>query len=190
MEDATIAPVDGRLVEAVITWMLCEFEEATGVNLRPTRLTLPEKWERLERSAREAIKGLASRPVAHVVIQALTDTEPDLDVRLSREKLDELSSWSEYRDLEEGLNIVIVRHFIRQILEQHGIDVSGDPFAWMRLEEAAEKAKHQFATRSQVVISVPFLARRAGEHIHFATRMTWADYAPLRASVVVACEPD
>ncbi|HEX8591219.1 MAG TPA: molecular chaperone DnaK [Candidatus Paceibacterota bacterium] len=51
----------------------------------------------------------------------------------------------------------IVRWIADEYKKESGIDVSKDPLALQRLDEAAEKAKHELSTASESEINIPFI---------------------------------
>jgi len=57
------------------------------------------------------------------------------------------------RDIDQK----IVRHLIDEFKKSEGIDLSKDPLALQRLDEAAEKAKHELSSSSSTEINIPFI---------------------------------
>ncbi|MEA4910614.1 Chaperone protein DnaK [bioreactor metagenome] len=58
------------------------------------------------------------------------------------------------RDIDQQ----IVKSIMARFKEETGIDVTGDTLALQRIDEAAEKAKHELSTQSVAEIFLPFLA--------------------------------
>lgn len=57
------------------------------------------------------------------------------------------------RDIDQK----IVRHLADEFKKQSGLDVTKDPLALQRLDEAAEKAKHELSSSSETEVNIPFI---------------------------------
>lgn len=57
------------------------------------------------------------------------------------------------RDIDQG----IVKFLIDEFKKSDGIDLGKDPLALQRLDESAEKAKHELSTSSSTEINIPFV---------------------------------
>ncbi len=57
------------------------------------------------------------------------------------------------RDIDQE----IIRHLIAEFKKSEGLDLSKDPLALQRLDEAAEKAKHELSTSGTTEINIPFI---------------------------------
>lgn len=57
------------------------------------------------------------------------------------------------RDIDQK----IVKWILEEFKKQSGIDISKDPLALQRLDEAAEKAKHELSTTTETEINLPFI---------------------------------
>ncbi|MFN3188643.1 MAG: molecular chaperone DnaK [Candidatus Paceibacteria bacterium] len=57
------------------------------------------------------------------------------------------------RDIDQG----IVKFLIDEFKKSDGIDLGKDPLALQRLDESAEKAKHELSTSSSTDINIPFV---------------------------------
>lgn len=57
------------------------------------------------------------------------------------------------RDIDQQ----IVRYLADEFKKQSGLDVSKDPLALQRLDEAAEKAKHELSTSTETEVNIPFI---------------------------------
>jgi molecular chaperone DnaK len=69
----------------------------------------------------------------------------------------------------------IVRWLADEFKKQSGIDVSKDPLALQRLDEGAEKAKHELSTASETEINIPFITVGAdGTPQHLLLKLTRA----------------
>lgn len=58
------------------------------------------------------------------------------------------------RDIDQK----IVRYLTEEFKKQTGTDVSKDPLALQRLDEAAEKAKHELSPTAETEINIPFIS--------------------------------
>ena len=74
------------------------------------------------------------------------------------------------RDIDQK----IVRHIAEEFKKSSGIDVSNDPLALQRLDEAAEKAKLELSTTSETEINIPFIASNDAGPQHLLMKMTRA----------------
>jgi molecular chaperone DnaK len=72
----------------------------------------------------------------------------------------------------------IDQKFVRFIADEYkkdsGIDVSTDPLALQRLDEAAEKAKHELSTQMETDINLPFITSDASGPKHLMLKVTRA----------------
>lgn len=57
------------------------------------------------------------------------------------------------RDIDQK----IVRWLIEEFKKESGVDISKDPLALQRLDEAAEKAKHELSSSTDTEINIPFI---------------------------------
>ncbi len=57
------------------------------------------------------------------------------------------------RDIDQK----IVRYIADEFKKQSGLDITKDPLALQRLDEAAEKAKHELSNSAQTEINIPFI---------------------------------
>jgi len=74
------------------------------------------------------------------------------------------------RDIDQK----IVRWIAEEFKKQSGIDVSKDPLALQRLDEAAEKAKHELSSTSETEINIPFIASNDSGAQHLMMKMNRA----------------
>lgn len=61
------------------------------------------------------------------------------------------------RDIDQA----IVKYIAEEYKKESGIDVSKDPLALQRLDEAAEKAKHDLSNNTETEINIPFITSDA-----------------------------
>lgn len=68
----------------------------------------------------------------------------------------------------------IVRFIADEFKKESGIDVSKDPLALQRLDEAAEKAKHELSTTLETEINIPFITSDASGPRHLLMKISRA----------------
>ena len=74
------------------------------------------------------------------------------------------------RDIDQG----IVRFLIDEFKKESTIDLSKDKLALQRLDEAAEKAKHDLSNMSETDINIPFISQGTDGPLHMNLRFTRA----------------
>lgn len=74
------------------------------------------------------------------------------------------------RDIDQK----IVKHLIAEFKKSEGIDISNDPLALQRLDEAAEKAKHELSTTGEAEINIPFITSDANGPKHMLLKLSRA----------------
>lgn len=72
------------------------------------------------------------------------------------------------RDIDQG----IVKWLIDEFKKSEGIDIGKDPLALQRLDEAAEKAKHELSSSNQTEINIPFITSDANGPKHMLINMS------------------
>lgn len=93
----------------------------------------------------------------------------DGDVRLGGDDFDQL----------------IVDHLGELFQKETGLDPRREPIAWIRLREAAEKAKCDLSTVTKVDINIPFLVADASGPKHLQTTLTREKFEDLIQPLVV-----
>ncbi len=68
----------------------------------------------------------------------------------------------------------IIRYIADEYKKESGVDVSKDPLALQRLDEAAEKAKIELSTTNETEINIPFIMSTAEGPQHLLMKMTRA----------------
>jgi molecular chaperone DnaK len=68
----------------------------------------------------------------------------------------------------------IIRYIAEEFKKESGIDVTKDPLALQRLDEAAEKAKHELSTTTGTEINIPFITSDAEGPKHLLITLTRA----------------
>lgn len=74
------------------------------------------------------------------------------------------------RDIDQKF----VRFIADEFKKDQGIDVSTDPLALQRLDEAAEKAKHELSTQVETEINLPFITSGVDGPKHLVVKVTRA----------------
>jgi molecular chaperone DnaK len=72
------------------------------------------------------------------------------------------------RDIDRAM----IAYIISEFKKQSGIDVSKDPLALQRIDEAAEKAKHELSTTPEAEINIPFITSGANGPEHLLMKIT------------------
>lgn len=68
----------------------------------------------------------------------------------------------------------IIHWIADEFKKESGIDVTSDPLALQRLDEAAEKAKHELSTTTETDINIPFITSDSNGPRHLLMKMTRA----------------
>lgn len=80
------------------------------------------------------------------------------------------------RDIDQK----IVRYLAEEFKKESGIDVTKDPLALQRLDEGAEKAKHELSTSSETEVNIPFITVGSdGNPQHLLVKLTRANLESL-----------
>ena len=74
------------------------------------------------------------------------------------------------RDIDQG----VVKWMINEFKKSEGIDISKDPLALQRLDEAAEKAKLELSTAGETEVNIPFVTSDASGPKHMLLKLTRA----------------
>ncbi|MCR4274766.1 MAG: molecular chaperone DnaK [Candidatus Campbellbacteria bacterium] len=74
------------------------------------------------------------------------------------------------RDIDQK----IVRYIVDEFKKESGIDISKDPLALQRLDESAEKAKHELSTTTDTEINIPFITSDSSGPRHLLLKITRA----------------
>ncbi len=87
-------------------------------------------------------------------------------------------------DMDEA----IVNHLLKDFKDKEGIDLSKDPTAMQRLNEAAEKAKIELSTTLETDINLPFISANDQGPKHFVTKLNRAKLEELVMPIIKKCE--
>ena len=74
------------------------------------------------------------------------------------------------RDIDQG----IVRFLIEEFKKQSGVDLSKDKLALQRLDETAEKAKHELSSTMETDINIPFISQGSDGPLHMDLKLSRA----------------
>ena len=81
----------------------------------------------------------------------------------------------------------LVNYFAERFLDQNGVDLKTDVKAMARLKEAAEMAKIELSTSTTTHISLPYIATKANEPLHFELDMTRTELERQVREVIERC---
>lgn len=82
------------------------------------------------------------------------------------------------RDIDQG----IVKHLIAEFKKAEGIDIGKDPLALQRLDEAAEKAKHELSTVQETEVNIPFITSDQNGPKHMLVKLSRAKLEEIASS--------
>lgn len=74
------------------------------------------------------------------------------------------------RDIDQG----IVRFLIESFKKTSGVDLGKDKLALQRLDEAAEKAKHELSSTTETDINIPFISQGSDGPLHMDVKLSRA----------------
>ena len=74
------------------------------------------------------------------------------------------------RDIDQG----IVRFLIEEFKKSNGVDLGKDKLALQRLDESAEKAKHELSNTSETNINIPFISQGTDGPLHMDIKLSRA----------------
>jgi len=74
------------------------------------------------------------------------------------------------RDIDQG----IVRFLIDEFKKSSGVDLSKDKLALQRLDESAEKAKHELSNTNETDINIPFISQGTDGPLHMDVKLSRA----------------
>ncbi len=74
------------------------------------------------------------------------------------------------RDIDQG----IIRFLIDEFKKTDSVDLAKDKLALQRLDESAEKAKHELSTTTETTINIPFISQGSDGPLHMEIKLTRA----------------
>jgi molecular chaperone DnaK len=78
----------------------------------------------------------------------------------------------------------IIDHLLKEVKNNHGVDLSKDRMALQRLKEAAEKAKIELSQASETTINLPFLTATDAGPIHLEVKLTRSQFEQMCEDLV------
>ena len=84
------------------------------------------------------------------------------------------------RDIDQG----IINYLVEEFKKESGVDVSNDPLALQRLDEGAEKAKHELSTTTETEINIPFITSTDAGPQHLLIKLTRAKLEEIAAPFI------
>ncbi|GAA1162752.1 molecular chaperone DnaK [Kitasatospora gansuensis] len=81
----------------------------------------------------------------------------------------------------------IVRHLLRRVLDDHGVDLTGDVLARERLQQAAEAAKIELSSASSTTIRLPYLTSVADTPVHLDETLTRSEFEAMTRDLLERC---
>ncbi|KAF7293612.1 putative SSC1-mitochondrial HSP70 member [Mycena indigotica] len=85
---------------------------------------------------------------------------------------------------DEGFDILLVDHILKEFKSEHGIDLNGDRMAIQRIREAAAKAKIELSSTAQTEINLPFITADATGPKHINTKLLHSQFEALTSSLI------
>ena len=82
------------------------------------------------------------------------------------------STDGDYRMGGKDIDQKIIRWIADEFKKESGIDITTDPLALQRLDEAAEKAKHELSTTTETEINIPFITSDSSGPKHLLLKMS------------------
>ena len=83
---------------------------------------------------------------------------------------------------------VIIDWLVQEFKNDEGADLSADPMAMQRLNEAAEKAKIELSSSTSTEINLPYIMPVGGVPKHLVKTLTRAKFEALAHSLIEACK--
>lgn len=84
------------------------------------------------------------------------------------------------RDIDQG----VINWIVDEFKKENGVDLSGDPLALQRLDEAAEKAKIELSTANETEINIPFVTSDESGPKHLLLKLTRAKLQELASEYI------
>ena len=78
----------------------------------------------------------------------------------------------------------VIDHLLKEVKNNHGVDLSNDKMALQRLKEAAEKAKIELSQATQTTINLPFLTATQSGPVHLEVNLTRSQFEQMTEDLV------
>jgi molecular chaperone DnaK len=82
----------------------------------------------------------------------------------------------------------LAAHIVALIRREHGVDVSANREATLRIRDAAEAAKIELSASLSSRISLPYIGAAVGGPIHFDTTLTRAEFEKVTSEILDRCK--
>jgi len=174
--------------------MKADAEAKTGEKITEAIITVPAYFDDAQRNATKAAGKIAGLDVKRIINEP---TAAALAYGFNRKKDEKIAVYDfgggtfDVSILEVGDDVIevrstdgdahmggrdidqaIVKYIAEEYKKESGIDVSKDPLALQRLDEAAEKAKHELSNNTETEINIPFITSDADGPKHLLLTMT------------------
>lgn len=84
----------------------------------------------------------------------------------------------------KDLDKAVVDWILDEFKKEHGIDLSGDPYAMQRIWEAAEQARIELSSTLSTTINLPFITQKDGNPLHISLTLTRAKLEELIEPII------
>jgi len=190
----------------ILSKMKADAEAKTGEKITEAIVTVPAYFDDAQRNATKAAGKIAGLDVKRIINEP---TAAALAYGFNRKKDEKIAVYDfgggtfDVSILEVGDDVIevrstdgdahmggrdidqaIVKFIADEYKKESGIDVSKDPLALQRLDEAAEKAKHELSNNSETEINIPFITSDADGPKHLLLTMTRAKLEELAGEYV------
>ncbi|MBW3588021.1 MAG: molecular chaperone DnaK [Actinobacteria bacterium] len=78
----------------------------------------------------------------------------------------------------------VIDHLLKEVKNNHGVDLSNDKMALQRLKEAAEKAKIELSQATQTTINLPFLTATQSGPVHLEMNLSRSQFEQMTEDLV------
>jgi len=195
----------------ILTKLKTDAEKKLGEKITEAVITVPAYFDDAQRAATKAagevaglnVKRIINEPTAAALAYGLNKKKDEkivvfdfgggtFDVSVLEVGDDVIEVKSTDGDSHMGgrdIDQKLVRHIADEYKKESGIDVSKDPLALQRLDEAAEKAKHELSSSVESEINIPFITSTADGPQHLLIKLTRSTLESL-AEEYVTCSLD
>ncbi|XKT75012.1 MAG: molecular chaperone DnaK [Patescibacteria group bacterium UBA2103] len=178
----------------ILSKMKADAEAKTGEKITEAIITVPAYFDDAQRNATKAAGKIAGLEVKRIINEP---TAAALAYGFNRKKDEKIAVFDfgggtfDVSILEVGDDVIevratdgdahmggrdidqaLVKHIAEEFKKESGIDVSKDPLALQRLDEAAEKAKHELSNNGETEINIPFITSDADGPKHLLLTIT------------------
>jgi len=164
----------GKITEAVIT-VPAYFNDAQRKATRDAGKIAGLEVKRIinEPTAAALAYGFNKKKDEQIVVFDFGGGTFDVSIlEVSGDTIEVKSTDGDHRMGGKDIDQKIIRWISDEFKKESGIDVTKDPLALQRLDEAAEKAKHELTTATETEINIPFITSDASGPKHLLMKMT------------------